>query len=62
MRPVRHSANLKPSACAIASIIFELTVEATIASRAVEHEHVNICSLDVMKLRTDGLPGLLVPL
>ena len=30
--PVRHSTNLKPSRSAIDSIIFELTVEATIAS------------------------------
>lgn len=32
--PVKHSTNLKPSVVAIASIILELTVEATIASRS----------------------------
>lgn len=30
--PVKHSENLNPSACAIASIILELTVDATMAS------------------------------
>lgn len=40
--PVRHSTNLKPSTLAIASSIFELTVEATIATFDKSVFHVDL--------------------
>lgn len=39
--PVKHSANLNPSAAAIASTILELTVDATIASLPINTVSIN---------------------
>lgn len=59
--PVKHSTNLKPSAAAIASTIFELTVDATMAMRSAAYYRKTFQNASY-RTRTKGLSRSLIPL